>query len=130
MVLGEPAEPVPAGTRLDAGLFERVLRCHDEWTAAFFAEQDRRGEQARFDRAKAPVIMELLRRQLTSPRWLQHSARVLFLVGQAGAAERGPILDAVFDLPREEIVRRVEAGSLPRSALAAHDYALDVLPGA
>jgi malate synthase len=57
---------------------------------------------------------------------VQHSARVLFVVGQASAAERGPILDAIFDLDREEVARRVRAGTMPESALAAHDYALDV----
>ena len=129
VVLGERAEPVRAGTRLELDLFERVLRYHEEWTAAFFAEQNRRGEPSRFDRAKAPVIMELLRRQLASPRYLQHSARVLFLVGQAAPADRGPLLAAVFDLPREEVERRVKAGAFPPGALAAHDYALDVFPG-
>ena len=39
----------------------------------------------RFDRAKAPIIMELLKRQLLSPRYIQHSARVLFVVGQANS---------------------------------------------
>ena len=73
--------------------------------------------------------MELLRRQLLSPRWVQHSARVLFVVGQASAAERGQILDAIFDLPREEVVRRVQAGTMAKRALAAHDYALDVFGG-
>ncbi|MFO0583366.1 MAG: malate synthase [Anaeromyxobacter sp.] len=126
VVLGKPAEPVKAGTRLDRALFEKVVAYHDEWTAAFFAEQDRRGEPGRFDRSKAPVIMELLRRQLLSRRYLQHSARVLFAVGQAPAAERAGILDAVFDLDRDELVRRVKAGALAPSALAAHDDALDV----
>ncbi len=127
VVLRQKAEPVAAGTRLDPELFERVLRIHDEWTAAFFAEQDRRGEPARFDRSKAPVIMDLLRKQLASPRYLQHSARVLFLVGQAAAADRGPLLEAIFDLSREEVARRVKAGTLPPGALPAHDYALDVV---
>ena len=126
VVLGAKAEPVKAGTRFGRALFQKVWDYHDEWTAAFFAEQDRAGGAARFDRSKAPVIMELLRRQLLSPRWVQHSARVLFLVGQATAAERGPILDAIFDLSREEVARRVSAGTFPKSALAAHDYALDV----
>jgi malate synthase len=126
MILGKPAEPVKAGTRFTKDLFDKVFAYHDEWTNAFFAEQDRQGAAARFDRAKAPVIMELLRRQLVSPRWVQHSARVLFLVGQASPAERGPILEAIFDLPRAEVAKRVQSGAFPKSALAAHDYALDV----
>jgi malate synthase len=126
MVLGKPAEPVKAGARFTRDLFEKVWTYHDEWTNAFFAEQDRQGAAARFDRSKAPVIMELLRKQLLSLRWVQHSARVLFLVGQATPADRGAILEAIFDLPREEVARRVQAGTMPKAALAAHDYALDV----
>jgi malate synthase len=126
VVLGAPAEPVEAGAKFTRELFQKVWSYHDEWTKAFFAEQDRRGEASRFDRTKADVIMELLHRQLLSPRWVQHSARVLFVVGQASASERGPILEAIFDLERPEIVSRVKAGSLPESALRAHDYALDV----
>jgi malate synthase len=126
VVLGAPAEEVKAGTRFGSALFDKVWTYHQEWTNAFFAEQDRRGEPSRFDRSKAGVIMELLRKQLLSPRYLQHSARVLFVVGQAPAAERQAILEAIFDLEREEVVARVKAGKMPQSALAAHDYALDL----
>jgi malate synthase len=125
VVIGKDAEAVKKGTRFDEALFEKVWAYHDEWTKAFFAEQDRRGEASRFDRSKADVIMELLRKQLLSPRWVQHSARVLFVVAVASPAERGPILEAIFDLPREEVAKRVKAGTLPESALHAHDYVLD-----
>ncbi|WP_248360647.1 aldolase/citrate lyase/malate synthase family protein [Anaeromyxobacter oryzae] len=130
VVIGANAEDVKAGTRFTPELFGMVWAYHDEWTNAFFAEQDRRGDPARFDRTKAPVIMELLRRQLLSPRYIQHSARVLFVIGQASARDRGPLLDAIFDLPRPEIVARVRDGKLPPGALAAHDYVLDVFEGA
>jgi malate synthase len=128
VVLGKRAEPVKAGARLDRALFDKVFAYHDEWTAAFFAEQDRRGEPGRFDRSKAPVIMDLLRRQLLSPRYVQHSARVLFVVGQARPALHGQILEAIFDLSREEVLRRVQAGKMDRAALEAHDYCLDLPP--
>lgn len=130
VVLGAPAEAIAAGTRFTRELFEKVWTYHDEWTSAFFAELDRRGDPGRFDRAKAPVIMELLRRQLLSPRYIQHSARVLFVVGQASPRERGPLLDAIFDRSRPELVERVRAGTLDARALAAHDYVLDVFEGA
>ena len=117
---------VKAGTRFTKALFERVWDYHNEWTSEFFAELDRRGDLGRFDRAKAPVIMELLKRQLLSPRYIQHSARVLFVVGQAAEEERAQVLEAIFDLSREEIVKRVEAGTLNRTALAAHDYVYDI----
>lgn len=124
----ESAERVTAGARFTPELFQKLWGYHNEWTYAFFAELDRRGDPGRFDRAKAPVIMELLKLQLLSPRYIQHSARVLFVVGQASEQERAQILEAIFDLSREEIVRRVAAGSSSRAALAAHDYVYDVFP--
>jgi malate synthase len=126
VIIGANAEPVKAGTRFSRDLFEKVWAYHDEWTKAFFAEQDRRGEQSRFDRSKADVIMELLRRQLLSKRWVQHSARVLFVVAEAPAQDRQAILDAIFELSRGEVEKRVSAGTMPKAALAAHDYVLDV----
>ena len=120
------AMPVAAGTRVTPELFERVWRCHNDWTAAFFVELDRRGDPGRFDRAKAPIIMQILSRQLLSPRYLQHSARVLFVVAPASVEERAQLLDAIFDLSRTEIVQRVGSGSMPASALNAHDYVHDI----
>ena len=126
VVIGANAAPIKAGTRFTPELFQKVWDYHDEWTTAFFAEQDRRGDPARFDRSKAPVIMELLKRQLLSPRYIQHSARALFVVAQANAKERARILDALFDMSRPEIVKRVQAGTLEESALTAHDYVHDI----
>lgn len=120
------ADQVKAGTRFTPELFAKLWNYHNEWTSAFFAEQDRRGEPGRFDRGKASLIMELLKKQLLSPRYIQHSARVLFVVGQASKEERTQLLEAIFDLSRDEVVKRVKAGSLSQAALAAHDYVLDV----
>ena len=120
---------VKAGTRFTRAVFDRLWNCHNEWTAAFFAELDRRGDPGRFDRAKAPIIMDILKRQLLSPRYIQHSARVLFVVAPASAEERAQILDAVFDLSRQDIVARVQSGALGMTALSAHDYVFDVFAG-
>jgi malate synthase len=120
---------VKAGTAFTKELFLKLWEFHNEWTAEFFAELDRRGDPGRFDRGKAPIIMELLKRQLLSPKYIQHSARVLFVVAQAKPAERAQILDAMFDLSREEVVRRVEAGTMSEAVLAAHDYVYDIFPG-
>jgi malate synthase len=129
VVLAGSASEVKAGTRFTRELFEKVWDYHNEWTAEFFAELDRRGDPGRFDRAKAPVIMELLKRQLLSPSYIQHSARVLFVVGQANQQERTLILEAIFDLSRQEIVKRVQAGTLNKNVLAAYDYVYDIFPG-
>ena len=117
---------VKAGTRFTPELFNKVWELHNEWTKAFFAELDRSGDAGRFDRNKAPLIMELLKRQLLSPRYIQHSARALFVIGQADRRLSNQILEALFDLSREEIVKRVEAGTMERAALVAHDYVYDV----
>jgi malate synthase len=124
------AEQVKAGTRFTRELFDKLWNYHNEWTRAFFAEQDRRGDPGRFDREKAWLIMDLLKKQLPSPRYIQHSARVLFVVGQANKQEQAQLLEAIFDLPREEAVKRVQAGTLTQSALAAHDYVFDIFPDA
>jgi len=110
-------------------LFQKLWDCHNQWTAEFFAEADRRGDPGRFDRSKASIIMDLLQRQLLSPRYIQHSARVLFVVGQANQQERAQILEAIFDLSREEIVKRVQSGASTKIALNAYDYVYDIFPG-
>ena len=122
------AEQVKAGTRFTRELFNNVWTYHNEWTHAFFEEQDRRGDPGRFDRGKADVIMEILKKQLLSPRYIQHSARVLFVIGQAGPQERSQLLKAIFDLERNEIIEQMGSGKLGPAALAAHDYVLDIFP--
>jgi malate synthase len=124
------ADQVKAGTRFMPELFDKLLAYHNAWTHAFFAEQDRRGEPSRFDRSKADLIMDILKKQLLSPRYIQHSARVLFVLGQANTEAREQALTAIFDLSREEVAKRVQAGTMNQAALAAHDYALDIFPPA
>jgi len=128
VVLAPSTEKVTAGTRFTNELFQKVFDYHNEWTAAFFAELGRHGDPGRFDRTKAAVIMDLLQRQLLSPRYIQHSARVLFVMAQATGQEREQILEAIFDLSREEILKRMEAGTIKSAALAAHDYVYDIFP--
>ncbi len=55
---------------------------------------------------------------------------MLFVVGQANQQQRAQILEAIFDLSRKEIVKRVQAGTLSKIALNAHDYVYDIFPGA
>jgi malate synthase len=124
----EDAFEVKAGTPFTKELFQRLWDYHNEWTSAFFAELDRLGNPGRFDRAKAPVIMELLKRQLLAPRYVQHSARVLFVVAPAKEQERKQLFEAIFTLSREEVVEAVKAGTLNKSALEARDYVYDIFP--
>jgi malate synthase len=122
----ENADAVKAGTPFTMELFDKLWNYHNEWTRAFFAEQDKSGTAGRFDREKAWLIMDMLKKQLPSPRYIQHSARVLFVVGQANKQDGKQMLEAIFDLTREEAVKRVQAGTLNQSALAAHDYVFDI----
>jgi malate synthase len=119
---------VKAGTPFTNELFQSMWDYHNQWTSAFFAELDRLGNPGRFDRAKAPVIMELLKCQLLSPRYIQHSARVLFVVAPANEQEREQLFEAIFTLSREEVVKSVRSGTLNKSALDAHDYVYDIFP--
>jgi malate synthase len=121
---------IKAGTRFTRELFEQVWLLHDQWTEAFFAELDRRGDPGRFDRSKAPLIMALLKQQLLSSRYIQHSARVIFAIAEAGLEESGAILEAIFDLSRDEIVASVHAGTMKPALLAIHDYVFDIFEGA
>jgi malate synthase len=125
----EDAFEVKAGTPFTKELFQRLWDYHNEWTYALFDELDRLGNPGRFDRAKAPVIMDILKRQLLAPRYIQHSARVLFVLGPANEEEREQLLDAIFSPSREEVVERVQAGTMNQSALDAHDYIYDIFPG-
>lgn len=180
---------VRAGMRFTLDLFEKVWKAHQEWTRAFYAEQDRRAatrlldqfaipatkrdevlsqveevlsqayssgpfrelsledaairiaelvgrnpedvvevirrEAPRFDRSFAPIIMEVLWRQLSSPRYIQHSARVLFIVSEASDELRSQIMEAIFSPSREEVVRKIQEGKLDPSVLPIHDYIYD-----
>jgi malate synthase len=125
----EDAFEVKAGTRFTEDLFRRLWDYHNEWTSEFFTELDRLGNPGRFDRAKAPIIMEILKHQLLSPRYVQHSARVLFVLASANEQQRKQLLEAIFILSREEVVKRVHEGTLNKSALDTRDYVYDVFQG-
>jgi malate synthase len=120
---------VKAGTRFTGELFQKLWDYHNEWTSEFFAELDRLGNPGRFDQAKASVIMEILKRQLLSPNYIQHSARVLFVLAPANEQERVQLFEAIFTFSREEIVKRVHEATLNKSVLDAHDYVYDIFPG-
>lgn len=105
----EAAEEIAKVLRADGGIVEELVRSN----------------APRFDRSKASVIMDVLYRQLTSPRYLQHSARLLFAIAEADDEERERILEAVFSSSREEVVAKIKEGKLPAYVLEVHDYVYD-----
>lgn len=102
-----------------------------------------RGAAPRFDRSKAPIIMDVLRRQILSSRYIQHSPRVLFVIADKPRDQRSNILDAVYYVDkngtplfrdveghpsRDKIVDAVRDGRVSRDVLQIHDYVYDVFP--
>jgi hypothetical protein len=51
------------------------------------------------------------------------------VVAQANEQEREQLLEAIFTLSRDEVVKRVQTGTLNKSALDAQDYIYDIFPG-
>jgi malate synthase len=79
----------------------------------------------RFDRSEAAVTMEMLLKQLTSPRYIQHSARLLFVLAGLEDSERSMVMEAVFSPSRDWVVDQVRRAVLPSKALRIHDYVYD-----
>ena len=107
---------------------ELMTRLLDERTRdveEYFAEQDRQGIVSRFDRSKAPLVMDLLRTQLLHPEWIMYGSRVLLSIIEFEEEERQQIIKAVFDMKREDLAGQVEAGELPAAVLSAYDYVYD-----
>ncbi|MFZ8824448.1 MAG: hypothetical protein ACO2O0_09960, partial [Desulfurococcales archaeon] len=96
----------------------------------------------RFDRSKAPLIMDILRRHILCPLYIQHPARVLFSVADKNPKTARDILGAIYYVDergepiyrddkgnpsREKIVEAVRRGELPEIALEIHDYVYDIV---
>ena len=79
----------------------------------------------RFDRAFAPVIMNILRAKLKSPMYIQHGGRLIMALAPLPDEERDAMLQAIF-MPREEVLKLVEAGRLSKKALEIYDYVHDI----
>jgi malate synthase len=95
----------------------------------------------RFDRSKARIIMDVLKRQLVSPLYIQHSPRVLFVIADKDDETRERILDAIYyvdkdgnpifrdsgEPSRKKVVEAALRGIVPNYAIEAHDYVHDVI---
>ena len=87
VVLGENAEPVKAGTPLRPGSCSR--RSGTTTTSGRARSSPSRtgaASRAASTAPRRPSSWSCCSEQLLSPRYIQHSARVLFVVGQANAA--------------------------------------------
>ncbi|EZQ01523.1 malate synthase [Candidatus Acidianus copahuensis] len=78
----------------------------------------------RFDREMAPVIMEILMRLLTFPRYIQHNGKILFLLSPLDPETRSKVMDAIFSF-RETVEDKVRRGELDNNVLQLYDYIYD-----
>ena len=111
------------GATVGRQLMRRLIAERSAAVAAYFAEQDRRGVQGRFDRSKAGLVMNILERQIFHERWIQYGSRLLDSLKEESETDRGLILNAIFAGSREAAA---EHGA---RALAAYDYVYDVVEG-
>ena len=113
------------GDRVTRDLILRLLNDRTRDVEEFFA---RVPNTQGFDRSYAPIVMDLLQRQLLQPRWITYGARVLMAILEVDDVERERILQAILSPSREDVVRAVRAGALQLRHLAAHDFVYDVYP--
>ena len=90
----------------------------------YFAEQDKQGIVSRFDRNKAPLVMDLLQTQIFHPEWIMYGSRILLSIIES-EREQQQIIEAVFGMKREELVDKVGTGELSETVLSSYDYVYD-----
>ena len=81
--------------------------------------------QPRFDRAFAPVIMDILKAKLKSPMYLQHGGRLIMALAPLPEEERETALRAMF-APRQQVERLVGEGKIGKHVLELYDYVHDI----
>ena len=81
--------------------------------------------QPRFDRAFAPVIMDILKAKLKSPMYLQHGGRLIMALAPLPEEERETALRAMF-APRQQVEQLVSEGKIGKHILELYDYVHDI----
>jgi len=78
----------------------------------------------RFDRTMAPVIMEILMKQLLFPKYIMHSGRILFILSPLDPENRLKVMDSLFSF-RGMVEDKVRRGEFDKSVLELYDYIYD-----
>lgn len=124
------------GAKVTPELIHRLLQEKGDAVQESFAKTP--ANPRGFDRSLAPVVIDLLERQLSYPEWITYGSRVLFSVLEKDAAQRAVILDGIFG-SRDQALRNVglarfqgnaSALDLAQQALTAHDFVRDIFPDA
>jgi malate synthase len=78
----------------------------------------------RFDRVWAPVIMEILMKQLLYPKYIMHCGRILFVLSPLEPERRLKIMDSIFSF-RGMVEDKVRRGESDRPVIEIYDYIYD-----
>jgi malate synthase len=122
--LTQNGETTKQRDRVTKKLMHRLLDERREDVTKYFAEQDKQGIVSRFDRSKAPLVMDLLQTQIFHPEWIMYGSRILLSIIES-EREQQQIIEAVFSMKREELVGKVETGELSKTVLSSYDYVYD-----
>lgn len=72
----------------------------------------------------APVIMEILMKQLLYPKYIMNSGKILFVLSPLDPERRLKVMDSIFSF-REMVEDKVRRGELDKSVLDLYDYIYD-----
>ncbi|MCH4816303.1 MAG: malate synthase [Saccharolobus sp.] len=78
----------------------------------------------RFDRAMAPVIMEILMKQMLYPKYIMNSGKILFILSPLDPERRSKVMDSIFSF-RKMVEDKVRRGELDKWVLELYDYVYD-----
>ncbi|MBI4971447.1 MAG: hypothetical protein HZC17_06375, partial [Candidatus Omnitrophica bacterium] len=115
------------GEKVTKELFLELWKEREKTVEEYFKNTP---DDGKFDRKISPLIMDILKRQLTHDRWITYGSRVLISVIERPEEERKVILDAIFSNSREEAIAKIAEApeSLRKLAINAHDFVYDIIP--
>ncbi|MEM2042997.1 MAG: malate synthase [Nitrososphaerota archaeon] len=82
----------------------------------------------RFDRSRAPQVMDFLKALLLCPRYVQHNARILFALAEADPEEVPRLIQLLLGTDRAELERAVREKGIDPRYLELWDYVHDFRP--
>lgn len=83
-------------------------------------------EAPRFDRRFAGIIMEILREQLKSKFYIQHTARVLFVLASLDEEKIKRILKSIFKESLDEVIKKINENKYSKDFELIYRYIHDI----
>lgn len=72
----------------------------------------------------APVIMEILMKQMLYPKYIMNSGKILFILSPLDPERRSKVMDSIFSF-RKMVEDKVRRGELDKWVLELYDYVYD-----